>query len=62
MSPIGNSTNGTFKFIDSTILTRRNCTLNIDDQYVDALKTIDGYAKFDKGFYFTTGGTNIIES
>jgi hypothetical protein len=62
MNPPENATNGTFKFINSTIKTKRTCGNDIDDQYIAALKSADGFQKFDRGISLTKGGQKMLEA
>jgi hypothetical protein len=60
MSSIVNISNGTFKFVNSTIRNKKTCTGDIDNVYITALQGIDGFIKFDLGFYLTKAGTKVI--
>jgi hypothetical protein len=60
MSTIINVTNGTYKHLNSTTKNKKTCTDDIDNQYLTALQSIDGFIKFDLGFYLTKSGVKII--
>jgi hypothetical protein len=61
MSSIVNVSDGTFKFGNSTIRNKKTCTGDIDNLFITALQGVDGFTKFDLGFYLTKAGTKVIE-